>query len=348
VSFAAITGWGMAVPDRVVSNAELCSVIGVDEEWITRRTGILERRIAAPGETTATLATAAGLRALASAELRPAEIDLVVVATTTPDRMIPAVAPTVQAAIGAGSAGAFDVNAACAGFLTAATVCTSLIRTGVASRCLVIGAEVLSRFVGLEDDSTSILFGDGAGAVVLERSEEPAGLTTVHLGADGNDASLITVPAGGSLRPASRQTVQDREHFIRMNGREVFRAAIRTMVESSEQVMRSAGLGPEDVDLFICHQANWRIVAECADRLGIGPERVFSNVAHYANTSAASVPIALCEAAEAGRLAPGAKVLLTAVGAGLVWGAALVEWTAQSRRELEAEGDVVLAGRRSW
>src|SRR5207302_9347916 len=199
---------------------------------------------------------------------------------------------------------------------------------GAMDRCLVIGAEILSRFVRLSDRNTSILFGDGAGAAVLERSEEPAGLLSTDLRSDGTGAALVEVPAGGSERPASARTVRGDEHFIRMNGREVFRAAVRTMSTSSERALASAGLRAGDVDLFICHQANLRIVSECAERLGVPEDRVFSNVERYGNTSAASVAIALSEAADAGRLHPGSTVLLTAVGAGLVWGAGVLRWTA--------------------
>ena len=341
--FAEVTGWGMAVPDRVLTSAELAASLGIDEEWITRRSGIRERRIAAPGETTSTLAIRAGRRALEAAGVAPVEVDLVVVATTTPDRPIPGTAPLVQAGIGAARAGAFDVNAACNGFLTALATCTGLIRTGVVSTCLVVGAEVLSRFVDWSDPKTCVLFGDGAGAVVLERAEGEAGLLDVRFGADGGAAPLIALPAGGCELPASEATVADRSHWIRMNGPEVFRAAVRTMTQSSEDALRAAGLAAGDVDLFVCHQANARIIEECGERLGIAPRKVFCNVGRYGNTSAASVPIALCEAADRGLVEPGSTVLLTAIGAGLVWGAGVLRWTrARAEPWSFAEGDVVL------
>jgi 3-oxoacyl-[acyl-carrier-protein] synthase-3 len=329
VAHASITGWGLAAPDRTVTNEELAKAIeGVDAEWIVRRTGIRERHIAGEGETTSTLSIRAGRQALERAGISPADLDLVVVATTTPDRIIPATAPLVQSALGASNAGAFDVNAACAGFLTALMTCSGLVQAGSVRRCLVIGAEVLSRFVDWSEPTTCVLFGDGAGAVVVERSDEPGGLLSIDLGADGALAQLITMPAGGSELPASPETVAAADHFIQMNGREVFRAAVRTMVGASERALASSGISPGDVDLFICHQANMRIVSACAERLGIPEDHVFANVDRYGNTSAASIPIALAEAADQGLLRPGSTLLLTAVGAGLVWGAGVVRWTA--------------------
>jgi 3-oxoacyl-[acyl-carrier-protein] synthase III len=341
--YAAIDGWGMAVPDHVVTSEELGASLGVDEEWITRRSGIRERRIASPGETCSTLSIEAGRRALESAGVTPVELDMVVLATTTPDQPIPGTAPVVQTGLGATRAGAFDVNAACNGFLTALAACTGMIRTGAASTCLVIGAEVLSRFVDWSDPNTSVLFGDGAAAVVLRESDDEAGLLDVHFGADGRGAPLVQVPAGGCAMPASEATVAKNEHRILMDGREVFRAAIRTMTTSSEEALRSAGLRPEDVDLFVCHQANARIIQACGEKLGIDPSRVFCNVDRYGNTSAASVAIALCEAADRGLLEPGSTVLVTSIGAGLVWGAGVVRWTAARQEPWTfAEGDVVL------
>lgn len=340
MAFAAITGWGMAVPQRVVTNEELARTVAVDPAWIAERTGILERRYAAPQETTSSLATVAARAALARAKVAAEDIDLVVVATTTPDRLCPATAPLVQASIGATAAGAFDVNAACAGFLTAAWVATGLIASGGIHRALVVGAEILSRFVDPADPRSCVLFGDGAGAVVLERSDEPAGILAAEVGADGTRSSLIAIPAGGAMMPASAETVAARAHFIRLNGPEVYRAAVRTMVEAAEAALRRARCGIGDVDLFIAHQANARIVAECGARLGLPPERVFSNVARYGNTSAASIPIALYEAAEEGLLERDATVLVSAVGAGLTSAGAVVRWAGvktahEERRVLE-------------
>jgi len=331
VSYVRISGWGMAVPNRIVTNAELAQEVpGVDEEWIVRRSGISERRIAGPTETTSSLATAAARSALARAGLAAEEIDLIIVATCTPDRLIPSTAPLVQAALGATRAGAFDVNAACAGFLTALAAAEAMVRTGSVRRALVIGAEVMSRFLDRSDPKTSVLFGDGAGAVVIERSDEPAGLLSLELGADGTGASLIEVPAGGSARPTSAETVAAGEHAIRMNGPEVYRAAVRVMAEAAERAATRAGFKASDADLLIMHQANQRIIDEVGVRVGITPDRVFSNVARYGNTSAASVPIAMCEAADAGLLRPGSRLVVTAIGAGLTWVAGVLLWTAET------------------
>ncbi len=327
--YAAITGWGMAVPGRVVTNNDLAREFpGVDEEWIVRRSGIRERRFAAPGETTSTLATEAARRAIACGGLAPDEIDLVVVATCTPDRLVPATAPLVQDALGAARAGAFDVNAACAGFLTALVAADAMIRAGAIERAVVVGAEVMSRFVDRSDPKTSVLFGDGAGAVVLGPSDAPAGLLALELGADGAGASLIEIPAGGSARPTSPDTLAANEHAIRMNGPEVYRAAVRVMATAAERVAAAVGAQVSDADLLILHQANQRIIDEVGARVGIAPERVFSNVARYGTTSAASVPIALCEAADQGLLVSGSRLIISVVGAGLAWASGVVNWTA--------------------
>lgn len=329
MSYARISGWGMAVPSRVVTNRDLArEVPGVDEAWIVRRSGIRERRIAGPEETTSSLATEAARRALARAGVGAEEIDLVVVATCTPDRLVPSTAPLVQAALGATRAGAFDVNAACAGFLTALATGEALVRSGAVRRALVIGAEVMSRFVDRSDPKIAVLFGDGAGAVVIERSEMLAGLLSLELGADGSGASLIEVPAGGSARPASAQTVAAGEHAIHMNGPEVYRAAVRVMAAAAERAAARAGMRTADADVLIMHQANQRIIDEAGDRAGVAPDRVFSNVARYGNTSAASIPIALCETADAGLIGTGSRLILSAVGAGLTWAAGVLLWTA--------------------
>jgi len=342
VTYAAITGWGMAVPPHALSNADLArSVSGIDEDWIVRRTGILQRHIAGPEDTTSTLSARAGRWALARAGIDPEQLDVIIVATCTPDTTIPATAPRVQAAIGASRAGAFDVNAACAGFLTALGSAHGLICAGAAERALVIGAEVLSRFLDWENPKTCVLFGDGAGAVVLERSEAPAGLLSFAMGADGEGAALIEMPAGGSARPASEASVAAREHTIRMNGPEVFRAAVRIMADASERALAAAGLVASDADLVILHQANQRIIDEVGRRLGTPQQRVFSNVAGYGNTSAASIPIAICEAADRGLLWPGARLVLSAVGAGLTWTSAVVRWTGARTDIREETPDVV-------
>jgi len=341
--FAAVTGCGIGVPRKAVTNAELALALPqIDPAWIARRSGIEQRHLAASTETTSTFAVTAGAAALETAEIDPATLDLVVVATCTPDRQIPGIAPLVASKLGAARAGAFDVNAACAGFLTAHCTADAMIRAGRIERALVIGAETMSRFVDWNDPKTCVLFGDGAGAVVLEAADEPTGLLSLTFGADGEGADLIHVPAGGSARPASGDTADANEHTIKMNGPEVYRAAVRIMESAARDAMRGAGFTPDDVDLLIAHQANQRIIAEVGDRLGLDEQHVFSNVARFGNTSAASIPIALSEAAREGRLYPGARFVLTAVGAGLTWAAGAGIWTgtrtAGRARHLETIG----------
>jgi 3-oxoacyl-[acyl-carrier-protein] synthase-3 len=327
----------MAVPDRVVTNADLAaSVSGIDKDWIVRRSGIRERRYAGPGEATSTLATTAGHRAMERAGLSARDVDLVIVATCTPDHQIPATAPLVQAALGATKAGAFDVNAACAGFLTGYAIADSFIRAGSIECALVIGAEVMSRFVDWDDPKTCVLFGDGAGAVVLESSDAPAGLMSFTMGAAGESAGLLKIPAGGSARPTSLETLSAREHVIKMNGPEVYRAAVRIMSAAAQEAMTQAGVDAAGIDLLIAHQANDRIITEVGGRVGLSTDKVFSNVERYGNTSAASIPIAICDAADRGALFPGARFVLTAVGAGLTWAAGAGTWTAATTSKLEA------------
>jgi len=326
--YAAITGWGTALPPRVVSNTELAATIGADAAWIEQRTGIIERRHANPGETTATLAARAGRSALSAAGVQARDLDLVVVATMTPDQPCPPTAPLVQHALGATAAGAFDVNAACAGFLSALAAASAMVRTGGAMRALVIGAEVMSRVVDPADAKTFVLFGDGAGAAVIESSQEQSGLMWTTLGADGSGSHLIGIPAGGSAMPTTAGTVAANAHVLSMDGPEVFRAAVRTMVAASGRALMMGDLRPRNIDLFVCHQANLRIIRACAEKLGIPPERVYSNVERYGNTSAASIPLALAEAGSEGLLRDGSTVLIAAVGAGLTWGAGVLSWTA--------------------
>jgi 3-oxoacyl-[acyl-carrier-protein] synthase-3 len=343
VTFAAVTGWGIGVPENVVTNAELgLALPDIDPDWIVRRSGIHHRHLAASAESTSTFARKAGAVALAVAELDPRALDLVIVATCTPDRQIPGTAPVVAAGLGAVRAGAFDVNAACAGFLSAYATADAMIRAGRIERALVVGAETMSRFVDWNDPKTCVLFGDGGGAVVVEAAADPSGLLSTTFGADGAGADLIHIPAGGSARPTSPQTAATNEHTLKMNGPEVYRAAVRIMEAAARDAMRGAGFAPDDVDLLIAHQANQRIIAEVGDRLGLDEQHVFSNVAHFGNTSAASIPIALSEAARQGRLYPGARFVLTAVGAGLTWAAGAGIWTgartAGDARNLETIG----------
>lgn len=323
---AAVVGLGSVLPDRVVPNAYFETLVDTSDEWIRERTGIVERHFAADDEATSDLATAAARLALDSAGLAPGQLDLIVCATLTPDTPIPSAAVWVQRKLGI-SAPAFDVNAACAGFSYALSTGTAFIESGQAETVLVIGAEVLSRVMDYRDRGTSILFGDGAGAVVLRPSEGPGILGSV-LGADGRAAEILMIPAGGSANPASHETVDARDHSIRMpNGRDVFKRAVVEMSNACRQLLEKSGFGPDDVDLLIPHQANARIMRAVGERLGIDESRAVIDVASVGNTSAASIPIALDRAWHAGRVREGDLVLLTSFGAGLAWGANLVRWT---------------------
>jgi len=320
---ARIVGVGKYLPARVLTNADLERMVETSNEWIVDRTGIRERRLAAEGETTATMGAAAARMALETAGLRGDQIDLVICATLTPDGMFPASASLIQDAIGAGKAGAFDVNAACTGFLAALAVGAQFIETGVCERVLVVGAEVLSRIIDWSDRSTCVLFGDGAGAVVLERGES-GGVGSFVLKSDGSGANLLYA-RGPASSPLS---LRESEGFcIVMDGREVFKFAVRAMEDVARQAIAAAGLTLEDIDYFLPHQANQRIIAAVGRSMGLAPERVISNVERYGNTSSASIPVALCEAWEEGRFKAGDRIVLVAFGGGLAWGASVVEWT---------------------
>ncbi|MGH2457732.1 MAG: beta-ketoacyl-ACP synthase III [Chloroflexota bacterium] len=324
--YAEIVGWGYCVPTRIMTNSDLEQLVDTSDEWIRSRTGISERRIAGPKESTSTLATRAALNALQVADLSPNKVDLVIVATSTPDFPMPSVASIVQDNIGASRAGAFDVNAACAGFIYALSVASGMIAGGLHDNVLVIGADTLSRLVDWTDRSTCILFGDGAGAVLLRRSESPTGLRACILGSDGSGVGSLFVPAGGSRAPITAEQVLARQHFIKMKGGEVFRFAVHAIAQATQQAVESAGMTIDDIDLFIPHQANIRIIQSAAKALKIPTEKVFSNVSRYGNTSTASIPIALCEAIEAGKVTVGSNLALVGFGAGLAWGAAIVQW----------------------
>lgn len=325
--YAHITGWGMAVPERVLTNADLERMVETSDEWIRTRTGIRERRIAAPEESTATLATRAALQALQRAHVSPQEVDLIIVSTSSPDHLFPATAALVQDAIGAMRAGAFDLLAACTGFIYALSMAANAIRSGSIRTALVIGAETLSRIVNWQDRNTCILFGDGAGAFVLQAAEQPGGLLAEVLHADGSGADLLTLPAGGSKLPASAETVAQGLHFVHMNGREVFRFATRVMAEAVEEVLAKAGLSKEAVTVIVPHQANRRILEAAARGLKLPLEKFVINLDRYGNTSTASIPIAVCEAVAEGRIRPGDTVVFVGFGAGLTYGAAVARWT---------------------
>jgi len=326
---AQIVGWGSYTPSRVLTNNDLAQMVETSDEWIYSRTGIRERRIASnPHETTATMATQAAWEALRVAGLPPGHLDVIIVATVTPDYAFPATSCLVQDALGAHQAAAFDVSAGCAGFVYALAVANGLLVSGMYNTALVIGAETLSRIIDWTDRTTCVLFGDGAGAAVLQASSSPGGILSTVLGADGSGGDLLILPAGGSRRPASAETVAQREHYVRMNGREVFRFATRVMAQAAQEAIHMAGLRLEDIDLFVPHQANLRIIEASAKALKVPWEKVFVNLDRYGNTSAASIPIALCEAAETGRLHRGDHVVLVGFGAGLTWAAAVIQWTA--------------------
>jgi 3-oxoacyl-[acyl-carrier-protein] synthase III len=320
----ALAGWGMAVPDRRVTNHDLALRVDTSDAWIVDRTGIRERRWVVEGESTATLAIEAGAAAVKQADLSPSDIGCCVVCTCTPEQPIPPTASFVQDALGL-RCGAFDIDAACSGFVYGLVMAASMVAAAGLGPVLLIGSETLSRFADPEDRSTCVLFGDGAGAVVLVPSDQPA-LLAWDLASDGSAASLLAIPAGGSRLPASPATLAARDHFLKMDGKEVFRRAVRAMVGSGEITMEKAGVGPDDLALWIPHQANARIIDATASRLGVPPEKVFVNVDRYGNTSAASVPICLAEAAEEGRLADGDLVMVSGVGAGMSWATALIRW----------------------
>ena len=323
---AQVTGWGKYLPQRIVTNEDLAKLVDTSDEWIRTRTGISARRIADARETTASIAIRAARNALAVANLPPQKLDLIIVATATPEHAFPATACLVQDALGATNAGAFDLSAGCSGFIYGLSLAAQTIEAGAQRNVLVIGAETLSRIVDWSDRNTCVLFGDGAGAVVLQGVEGEGGILSSHLGADGSGADLLVVPAGGSKRPASPTTYHDGEHFIHMDGREVYRFATRIMAKASREALEAARLSIDQVALFIPHQANIRIIESAAKELGIPKERMYVNLQRYGNTSAASIPIALCEAVEEGRLQPGDHAVLVGFGAGLTWGATVLRW----------------------
>lgn len=323
---AEIVGWGKYVPNKVLTNHDLEKMLETSDEWIRTRTGICERRIASPKETSATMATKAAFAAIEVADLSPGKIDLILTATSTPDHLMPSTASLVQDAIGATNAGAMDINAACSGFVYALAMGSGSIAGGIHRNVLVIGADTMSRVMDYTDRGTSVLFGDGAGAVVLRATNKATGMLASALGSDGSGADLLWIPAGGAKHPASTETVQNRMHYLRMNGNEVYRFAVNVMAKASLQVIKDAGLDLEDIELVIPHQANIRIIQSAAKALKIPIEKIFTNVDRYGNTSAASVPIALCEAIEQARIKTGDHIVLVAFGAGLTWAATAIQW----------------------
>jgi 3-oxoacyl-[acyl-carrier-protein] synthase-3 len=343
-----VSGWGSYVPERVLSNADLERIVDTSDDWIRTRTGISERRIAAPHETTATLGAIAAKRAIATAGLEPDDIDVIVVATLTPDYPMPSTAALVKEAIGNSTAAAFDIGAACSGFVFGYATADAYVRSGLARHVLVIGAELLTRFLDFDDRGTCILFGDGAGAVVLSASDEDGGgMAGVELTTDPDGAYMIWLPSGGSKSPSSAETTKRGEHFIRMEGRETYRYATRTLAASTLAAIEKAGWTPDEVDLVIPHQANVRIIEAVAKGLKLPMDRFFVNIHKYGNTSAASVGIALDEAVREGRVKPGGKLVFVAFGAGFTSGAIALEWTADPAHSARSESVEAVASVRA-
>ncbi len=324
---AIISGTGMSVPERVMSNRDLERIVDTSDEWITTRTGIRERRIAGEDELLSDHATAAAQRALDSAGLTPGDVDLIVLATVTPDMPVPATACAIHQRLGCRkAAAAFDMQAGCSGFIYAQSVAKQFVINGRCRHVLVIGAELLSRYIDWQDRTTCVIFADGAGAVVMSTGELPRGVLASAMYADGSLGDLISLPGGGVKHPPSPEMLEQRLQYIRMRGNETFKTAVRCLAEVCREVLDQAGLAPGDVDWFVPHQANRRIIDAVGDRLGIEPERCYVNIDRYGNTSSASIPIALDEAARAGSVKPGDIVLMAAFGAGLTWAASVVRW----------------------
>jgi 3-oxoacyl-[acyl-carrier-protein] synthase III len=320
-------GTGSYAPSRILTNHDLEKIINTSDAWITERTGIKERRIAADGEVTSDMAVAAARKALEMAETDPADLDMIIVGTISPDMPMPSCAVFVQAKLGATRAFAFDLSAACAGSLYGMAIADQFIRTGSARRVLVVGAELLSRLVDWEDRSSCVLFGDAAGAMVLGPSPDPArGLISTHLHSDGTAAGMLSIPGGGSKYPQSEDVLAKKLNKISMNGREVYKYATRALPEVILEALAANGLKPGAIDHVVTHQANVRIVESVVDRLGIPREKCWLNIDRYGNTSSASLPISLDEANRAGRLRPGDLIAMMAIGAGMAWGSALVRW----------------------
>ena len=321
-----ITGLGCHVPERIVTNDELAELVDTSDEWIYTRTGIRERRFAAPDEALSDICMPAAERALEAAGVSAADIDLLIVATVTSDMMFPSTGALLADRLGATDAAAYDLSAGCTGFMYALVQAFGLVSAGLSRRALVIGADVLSKLMNFDDRSTCVLFGDGAGAVVLERVTE-GGFLGFELGADGSGGPDLHLPAGGSRMPTTAETVARGDHYVRMNGRQVFKFATRVLVSSAENVLAECGLSVADVDLYVPHQANVRIIDHAVARLGIPEDRVIVNVDRYGNTSSASIPLALADALDQGRVHGGDTVLMTGMGAGLTWGSAVMRWT---------------------
>jgi 3-oxoacyl-[acyl-carrier-protein] synthase III len=325
--YVAIAGTGSYVPEEILSNFDLEKIVDTSDEWIRQRTGIVERRIADPDMATSDLGIRAARQAMKMAEVDPLDIDMIIVGTVTPDTFFPSTACYVQKGIGAKRACAFDLSAACAGFIYGLDLADGMIRSGRYNTILIIGAEVFNKILDWEDRTTCVLFGDGAGAMIVQPSDEPKGVLASYIGSDGDysDVDLLGMPAGGSRMPPTHETVDQKLHTIRMRGREVFKLGVRLMPEAAQRVLEQVGLTVDDIDLLIPHQANMRIIEAVGERLGISREKVYVNVDKYGNTSAATTIIALDEAIRGGQAKPDDLILLVTFGAGLTWGSTLIK-----------------------
>ncbi len=324
---AIITGTGRSLPQQVVTNEDLEKIVETSDEWIATRTGIRRRHKASGDECTSTFATAAARLALERANLKAEDLDLIICATVCPDQALPSTAVLIQSQLGAKKAAAFDLAAACSGFIYGLTVANQFIATGFYQNILVIGVEVLSRYLDYSDRATCVLFGDGAGAAIVQRSSEPnRGVLASRIHSDGDHAPVLYIPGGGTKIPASHESVNTGQHFIKMKGNELFKVAVRSMEESCRQVLDDQKMTTTEIDLLVPHQANKRIFLAVAERLGVPLEKVYSNIEYTGNTSAASIPICLDELVEEGRLKPGMTVMMTSFGAGVTWGSILMRW----------------------
>lgn len=323
--YGQISGWGAYAPEKIVTNFDLPPALETSDEWIVQRTGIRERRIAAPDETTCTLSLNASRAAMAKAGIGPMDLDLIIVATSTPDHHTPPVSSQLQHALGATDVPAFVIVTGCTGFVYALSTAYQFIHSGAYRTILVVGVELLSRFVDWTDRSMCVLFGDAAGAVVVQATEQPCGMRSFVLGSDGSQSEQIIMHGGGSARPFSQEVLDGRQHYVQMNGREVFKFATRVVGPACEQAAAKAGLTLADIDWIIPHQANLRIIQTAAKLMNFPMERFVVNIERFANTSAASIPLALAENLESGRILPTDRLMLVSFGAGLTWGAAVVE-----------------------
>ncbi len=336
--YGKVTGWGMYVPEQVLTNDDLAQRIDTNDEWITQRSGIRQRHIAGPEDTTSTMSAEAGRRALARAGLTAADLDCIIVASSTPDYHTPPVSSLVQAQLGAVDTPAFTVVTGCTGFVYAYSVANQFIQSGAYKRILVIGAELLSRFLNWEDRSTCVLFGDAAGAIIIEATTEKCGMYSFVLGSDGSSGNAIIMPSGGSKKPFGPQALADGDIYLEMNGREVFKFAARVVGKACTDVLREARMPLEEIDWIIPHQANLRIIEAASKDMGIPMEKFIVNVDRYGNTSAASIPLALAEALDSGKIKPTDKLLLVSFGAGLTWGAAVMQMQPESAIAIHTNG----------